>query len=184
MTKIDKEKPMLVIFSPMCVYLSQMQNINYSKSDPQIVRHELKYRIRHLAFALASCRRQADQGRYFVFEHPSSAKTEQLRMTREMLKREGVMIAKFDMCMFGMKTINNNGREVYAKKRTAIMTNAAHIAREVTYAGQCKENMSMRLPSATGPRHARFIRPSSVGAPAGGIAIKFGRTIVKGSPRT
>eukprot|EP00973_Karenia_brevis_P039717 5482375-Karenia_brevis.AAC.1 len=83
------------------------------------------------------CRRQHEQGRYFVFEHPQGASSWQLNMVKQLLNEEGVRLAKFDMCMFGMMTTDDKGNPAFARKRTAIMTNSICIAREITTRGQC-----------------------------------------------
>eukprot|EP00973_Karenia_brevis_P056101 7802421-Karenia_brevis.AAC.1 len=39
--KIDEDKPILVILSPMCAPFSTLQNINYCKSDPETVKKKI-----------------------------------------------------------------------------------------------------------------------------------------------
>eukprot|EP00973_Karenia_brevis_P000364 52380-Karenia_brevis.AAC.1 len=135
--KIDEDKPMLVVLSPMCAPFSTLQNMNYAKGNPEEVREKLRFGIRHLAFAIRICRRQLEQGRYFIFEHPQGVTSWQTNMRKQLLEETGVRIAKFDMCMFGMKTVDDKGNPAHARKRTAIMTNSIHIAREITIKGQC-----------------------------------------------
>ena len=91
-----------------------------------------------MAFASMICRKQVEQGRYFVFEHPRGAMTWQLNMVKLVLEIEGVRLARFDICMFGMKTTDEVGNVAYAKKQTAVMTNSVCIAWEITKKGQCQ----------------------------------------------
>ena len=49
-------------------------------------------------------------------------------MMAEMRKLEGVYAVNFDFCMLGMKSIDRDGVEGPAKKRTKVLTNCGHIA--------------------------------------------------------
>eukprot|EP00973_Karenia_brevis_P031801 4387966-Karenia_brevis.AAC.1 len=65
------------------------------------------------------CRMQHEQGRYFAFEHPQRATSWETNIVRQMLEKEGVRLAKVDMCMFGMQAIDAHGNPKMAKKPTA-----------------------------------------------------------------
>lgn len=70
---INDEQPEMLILSPMCSSFSQMQNLNYSKMDPDEVRAKLREGMLHLKFAAKLCRLQVQHNKMFMFEHPSTA---------------------------------------------------------------------------------------------------------------
>ena len=91
----------------------------------------------HVKFALEMCIRQYRAGRFFIFEHPTSASSWGTDMMKHMMSLEGVHTAKFDFCQLGMTTKDEDGRTQAAKKPTAVMTNSANLA-EVLRQAQCQ----------------------------------------------
>ena len=91
----------------------------------------------HVKFALDMCLRQYLGGRLLVFEHPASASSWAIAMTKHVMQLEGVHTALFDFCHLGMETVNAAGEKQAAKKRITVMTNSANLA-EVLRQAQCK----------------------------------------------
>ena len=91
----------------------------------------------HVKFALDMCLRQYLGGRLLVFEHPASASSWAIAMTKHVMQVEGVHTALFDFCQLGMETVNAAGEKQAAKKRITVMTNSANLA-EVLRQAQCK----------------------------------------------
>ena len=82
----------------------------------------------HVKFALDMCLRQYLGGRLLVFEHPASASSWAIAMTKHVMQLEGVHTALFDFCQLGMETVNAAGEKQAAKKRITVMTNSANLA--------------------------------------------------------
>ena len=92
------------------------------------VREKLRVALMHLKHALELCHLQWKAGRLFLFEHPVAATSWGSKMMRSMMQLEGVQTVNFDFCGMGMKTTDEQGVPVPAKKRTKILTNSGHIA--------------------------------------------------------
>ena len=59
---------------------------------------ELDAAIKHLAFAVFLCLKQAAEGRKFVFEHPVGASSWQLALVNKLLHVEDTERVKLDFC--------------------------------------------------------------------------------------
>ena len=57
----------------MCGPFSGLQSINFAKMSREDVKAKLRDAMAHVKFALDMCLRQYRAGRFFVFEHPTSA---------------------------------------------------------------------------------------------------------------
>jgi len=79
-----------------------------------------------LALAMTLAARQMKQGRYFIFEHPATAKSWATDVVRSVLAKNGVSLATFDQCRYGL--VGPSGRPM--RKRTTFMTNCAFIHSE------------------------------------------------------
>ena len=80
---------------------------------------ELDAAIKHRAFAVFLCLKQAAEGRKFVFEHPVGASSWQLALVNKLLHVENAERVNFDFCKMGME-INVQGTMLPVKKRTAL----------------------------------------------------------------
>ena len=99
--QIDEEKPMLVIGSPPCTYLSMLQEHNKSN-----MRHDERWLARfndnlikaigHIKFCIKLSLGQMEAGRYWLHEHPWSAKSWQIPEMEELLKDPRVQVAYAD----------------------------------------------------------------------------------------
>ena len=112
----------------MCGPFSSMNDLNYVHMSEQEIKEKLRDAMLHMRFALSICIQQYNAGRLFLFEHPAGASSWGTGMMTEMLAREGVYLAKFDFCQFGMKVSSARGKRTSAKKRTSVMTNSKHLA--------------------------------------------------------
>ena len=70
--------------------------------------------------------------RFFLHEHPATATSWQLDAIKQLARTEGVSISRADLCMYGMRTWDESGKEAYAKKPTKFMTNSPGIARQLS----------------------------------------------------
>ena len=88
--RINEEKPMLLIGSPPCTYMSILQELNkcINKDNQEwLDRFELNRQgaIRHIEFCVRLYRMQMEAGRYFLHEHPWTAKSWDLTSMTKLL---------------------------------------------------------------------------------------------------
>lgn len=123
-------KPMFVIGSPPCTALSQMQNINKGRRDPKVVQKEVDEAKRHVRFCIELYKIQVRSGRFFVHEHPATAKSWEMAEMVELGAERGVGIVTFDMCCFGM-VAKKDGEEGPVQKTTKLMSNSQEVMKRV-----------------------------------------------------
>ena len=105
--QIDEEQPVLVIRSPPCTYFSMLQDLNKFN-----MRHDERWLARfndnlikaidHIKFCIKLYIRQMSAGRYWLHEHPRSAKFWQIPEMKELLKDSRVQVAYAEQCQFGL----------------------------------------------------------------------------------
>jgi hypothetical protein len=81
--KIDEEEPMLIIGSPPCPYFSMLQELNkfnqrYNEEWLAKFNDNLIKATSHIKCCITLYRIQMDKGRYWLHEHPWSAKSWQI----------------------------------------------------------------------------------------------------------
>ena len=128
MQKVLKEKPMLLIGSPMCTAFSTWQYINNKVRSPVTVAAELKRAKMHLEFCIELYRVQSKNGRYFLHEHPAYATSWQTDMVEGLMREEGTLKATCDQCLYGCEA--EDGSPV--KKPTSFMTNSPELVKELS----------------------------------------------------
>ena len=99
MRKLDEESPFLVVLSSPCTMFSTRRR---STNNPELEKKLMREAIILLNFAVKVCKYQHEHGRYFLFEHPSKARSWGSRRMRELAQLQGVSEAVFDMCEYGM----------------------------------------------------------------------------------
>ena len=125
--RVRREKPLLLIGSPMCTAFSTWQRINNGIRDKSVVAAEKKRAVMHLEFCIELYREQLKHGRYFLHEHPAHASSWQEEAMRGLMGEQGVETAVCDQCMYGSKTLD--GAPV--KKPTQFLTNAPELAKNL-----------------------------------------------------
>ena len=129
MEMIKRDKPMLLIVSPMCGAFSALQELfNYPRMHKTEVMAKLKDGLSHLKFAMELCVMQHNAGRLFMFEHPETASSWSTKTVKNLAAVQGVYKVAFDFCMMGMTAPGPDGKQHPAKKRTGILTNSQAIA--------------------------------------------------------
>ena len=101
MERVNREKPLLLVGSPMCTAFSTWQRINAKIRDPYIVECEKRRAIMHLEFCCELYREQFKNGRYFIHGYPAYATSWQEECIRKMLDEPGVEAATCDQCQYG-----------------------------------------------------------------------------------
>jgi hypothetical protein len=126
---IDEHKPKLIVGSPMCKMFSQLQRMTRWTSEKQRRWREDRD---HLKFMAEVYKKQVENGRWFLHEHPASASSWSLQEIQAVLNMEGVGMVTGDQCMYGLKTWGMNGKEASAKKSTGFMSNSKAILHELS----------------------------------------------------
>ena len=104
--KIEEEEPMLVIGSPPCTYFSTLQELNkfnqrYNEEWLARCNDNLTKATNHIKCCITLYRMQMDKGRYWLHEHPWSAKSWQIPEMEELFEDPKVQFAYADQCQFG-----------------------------------------------------------------------------------
>ncbi len=99
---LRRQRPLLLIGSPMCTAFSTWQYLNARKyKDPNA---KLKAKIQaqlHMHFVVSLHCEQLEAGRYFLHEHPRWATSWNLPDVEGMLKIPNVQMVQGDQCQYG-----------------------------------------------------------------------------------
>lgn len=149
---VEKEKPTLLIGSPMCTMFSELQKLSKWSEEKQRRWCEA---VEHMAFAVKLYRLQLEQGRFFLHEHPEKASSWGLKEIEKLGREVGVSITVIDQCMYGLTTWGMNGKRMKAKKGTKFMTNSKCIGKELQQ--RCDgQHQHQRLVSGRAAEAARY----------------------------
>ena len=124
---VMRERPRSVVLSPPCTMFSQMMRSNWSRMNPQDVRQRWKNAKILFGFALQIANLQIDLDGLFVLEHPRHASSWKLAGSRKLMKRQGVRMACFHQCRYGLTTPFS---KTPMKKATALLTNSVAVFEE------------------------------------------------------
>ena len=119
---ILREKPTIIIGTPMCTQFCAWQNLVNAKRDPAVTKRLVNAAM-HLEFCCKVCRHQISEQRYFLHEHPQSARSWQERCITDILKMDDVGKVTCDQCQFGATTTDG----LPLKKPTSFMSNAPEL---------------------------------------------------------
>ena len=106
-SKIVKDKPLVLIGSPMCTEYSSMNGINHSKMPREEVEARLDYARRHFEFCIKLYETEWQRGRYFLHEYPAGASPWEEAMMKRLMSRNGVQRVVGDQCQYGFKATDN-----------------------------------------------------------------------------
>ena len=157
---LKEQRPYMLIGSPPCTAFSIIQNLNMR--TPQGKRKVLAARRQaevHLRFCVAMCREQLRGGRYFVHEHPLTAKSWEVPCVNALSRTPRVYLVKADMCQFGMKSRDAEG-EGWAKKPTTFMTNSLEMFK--TLSKRCTPGTHRHVPLMEGRAKAAALYPKGI----------------------
>ena len=111
----------MVIGSPPCTALSQLQGLNNHKRDPDMVKKEVAEACAHGVFCFEVYDLQRRAGRYFMHEHRLSATSWKTECMTSLRKSPAVHTAEAYMCVFGMVSNDKRGPG-YAMKPTRLLS--------------------------------------------------------------
>ena len=127
---IEQDKPLFIIGSPPCTVFSNLQNLSRDKRDAAIVYEELRVGRAHLEFCARLYETQVKGGRFFVHEHPASAKSWAEPSMVRVAALPGVGAATVDMCMYGLR-VKDGDTEGLARKSTRLMSNSHEVIKRM-----------------------------------------------------
>ncbi len=113
--KVQYAKPKLLIGSPMCTAFSQLQALSKDKGNIEQKKQLLARAIRHIRSCVSLYWEELKNGRYFLHEHPASAKSWQLPEMIQLLTHPGVVKVVGHMCAYGMKSTDEKGEGLVKK---------------------------------------------------------------------
>jgi hypothetical protein len=124
--KLQAEKPMFLVGTPMCRRFCGWQRINDPKRDPEVVKREHTQALVHLGFMCEMYKAQEDAGRYFLHEHPESASSWREECIKDVENMDGVDTIVGDRCQYGQE---HDGQPV--KKATRWMSNSPEVLKRL-----------------------------------------------------
>lgn len=125
---IENDQPWLVTGSPPCSPFSPLRRLTDQKRDPVTVEQELELARSWVRTACGYYRRQYDEGRFFLHEHPKPSGSWDMPEVREIAELPGVFLVESTMCHWSM-TIPGREDEGYVRKPTYWLTNSEEIAK-------------------------------------------------------
>ena len=125
--KIQRDKPLLIIGSPMCTDWSTMMNLNWPRMSEDQINSRMKAARMHLKSCIQIYRHQAKNSRYFLHEHPSAAGSWKEPNMRRLIQMQDSIPTKADQCQYGLLVEDAVGKAL-SKKPTTCLTNSPCIA--------------------------------------------------------
>eukprot|EP00973_Karenia_brevis_P057945 8066748-Karenia_brevis.AAC.1 len=129
--KVEEDKPLVVIGSPMCTNFSTLMNANWARMDPKQAEARWLNAVAHMNFVCKIYQMQIEAGRYFVHEHPTGATSWKLPSIIQLLNTHGVLRTSIHMCAYGMTSCDHEGTGLVYKP-TSFATNSPHIANQLS----------------------------------------------------
>ena len=135
--RVRSERPTLLVGSPPCTMFSLLQELAKACNRDKpgwLEAHEAKVEKakRHIRFCCELYQLQQDAGRYFLHEHPWSAKSWNLDCIDRIRNAPGVRLVQSNMCRYGMESFDPEaGVTKPVLKPTGFMTNSWCIATEL-----------------------------------------------------
>ena len=125
---IEELQPDLIIGCPPCGPYSSLQNLNNKRhmSDEEWHRMEVEGDV-HLEFCCELYRDQHAKGKWFVHEHPLTARSWKRACVQGVLDLDGVRLVPGDMCAHNMTSFDAGG-EGLVLKPTQYMVNGSCLA--------------------------------------------------------
>ena len=127
---VRETAPFLVIGSPPCTMFSSLQNLSKGRRNKADFDRKMKTAKEHVKFCLEIYKMQMAEGRYFLHEHPNSAKSWEMPEVADMVAHEDVDVVTCDMCAYGLKIADALG-EGLVEKRTKLMSNPPEVLKRV-----------------------------------------------------
>ncbi|CAK0839220.1 unnamed protein product, partial [Prorocentrum cordatum] len=129
----ERMDPILLTGSPPCEKFSLLRGLSAKFRTDEQEAAEMEEARHHLKVAVDAYWRQLRKpGRYFLHEHPWSARSWDEDIVKELVAHPGVFTVKGPMCRWGMKLTNpRSGQEEFVRKETGWVTNHPGLARRL-----------------------------------------------------
>ena len=133
----------MLLMCPPCTKWSSHQRSNEKRKRKRVVRKQKKEASIHIDFCIELMKMQMDAGRYFIYEHPSSASSWQLPRMERLFKRQGIWSVVSDQCQYDQ----TGGGNLPLRKRTRYVANGQHLLHHLrkrcrgTRRGQCTNGL-------------------------------------------
>ena len=126
---IRRQKPYLLIGSPMCRAFSTWQYLNrFCCTDPEHLERTRIEAIVHVDFVMSLYAEQMDGLRYFLHEHPAQATSWKLPSVVRLMEEKGVVRVDADQCQYGAEIKRGASAGEPIKKPTGFLTNSSELA--------------------------------------------------------
>ena len=123
-----RQKPFLLIGSPMCTAFCAWQYLNEARSaDPDRLRRARIQATLHIDFVMSLYREQVEDGLYFLHEHPKWATSWTIPSVKAIERIESVEVVHGDQCQFGAEAMRGKHRGSPILKPTGFMSNSPEI---------------------------------------------------------
>ena len=153
---IRRQRPYMLIGSPMCTAFSTWQFLNTSRSkDPVARRRALAQATMHMRFVVELYEEQVQGGRYFLHEHPRYATSWSLPEMELLMKTPGVELAHADQCQYGAEVAHGHLKGSPIKKPTCFLSNSPNVLKMLSRrcegtSGECSRSSGGRHSQCTG----------------------------------
>ena len=128
---LKEKRPLLLIGSPMCKMFSTIMSLNIKHWSKEEYERKLLQATVHLRFCFELYEWQANNGRFWLHEHPDKAWSWKLDFVQELMQRPDTIRVTGDQCPFGLTSVDFDGSMQLAVKPTGWATNSARIAEQV-----------------------------------------------------
>ena len=139
-TKIKKERPLLIIGSPMCNDRSKLMNLNWGKMTAEPKEQRMKEVRKQSICCVKIYRYQIDSGKYHLHEHPMGAKSWTEPGIGALIKKEYNILTRMDQCQYGLWIKENKWMD------------RCHAANKVPYNSPC---IASQLQQRCAGKHTR-----------------------------
>ena len=175
---MDKEEPYLLTGSPPCEAFSKLLNIKLASRDPATVKAKNERVVRRLHTAIGCYRKQMENGRYFLHEHPDGASSWKDEEVVRLQREEGVFTVEGPMCRWGMQLETRDGRKGYVFKRTRWVTNSRVLASILD--GRCSNQTGHGNRTGAEPEHRHLTLIGGCAAMAAVYPPRLVAAVLKG----
>ncbi len=156
---IWKNKPLLVIGSPVCTPFSRLQALNWGRSwktDMKLQR-DLEEATRHMEFVAELYKMQDKAGIYYLHENFAQATSWQLACIQRVMGMASTQLVEADQCRYGLMSRDPKYGWGPARKPTKFMTNSVMVARELNLRCEGDHDHVHLMSGRAGPA-ARYLR--------------------------
>ena len=125
--RLQAERPMFLVGSPMCTQFCSWQHLNAQKRSPSEVTRDHVRAMVHMKFVCQLYEDQVKAGRYFIHEHPGSATSWTEDCIVQVRQLPGVDVSEIDQCQYDQTS--KNGSPV--RKHTRWMSNSPEVLKKL-----------------------------------------------------